>query len=177
MKVVRERAEARWLPSRHRFAIFRLAAYAVYLATRQRTSQPGLALGIDRDQSAAENYTVAAWIMGSATCFLFALLDRVLVTTAAAILAPVAAAMALQVFVVAPGFLKIGRERDNTAINSFITMLTMSVTALYLTQDDRWVRAIAWSFLVCLAANAVAWLITRILAGRFAAAENEVVVS
>lgn len=176
MKVIREQAEARWLPSRHRFAIFRLAAYARY-RTSPRRNQPGLALGIDRDQSAVEIYTVAAWLMGSATCFLFALLDRVLVTPAAAILAPVAAAIALQVFVVAPGFVKSWRERDNTAVNSFLTMLTMTMTAIYLAQDDRWVRIVAWSFLACLAANAAAWIITRFMAGRFDAAESEVVAS
>jgi hypothetical protein len=176
VKVIREQAAARWLPSRHRFAIFRLGAYALYRASSKR-KQPGLALGIDRDQSAAESYTVAVWVMGFSTCFLFALLDRVLVTTAAAILAPVAAAAALQVFVVAPGFVKSLRERDNTGLNSFITMLAMTVTAIYLAQDDRWVRVVAWSFLCCLAANALAWIITRLMAGRFAAAENEVVAS
>ncbi|MGZ8868037.1 MAG: hypothetical protein ACXW2P_06810 [Thermoanaerobaculia bacterium] len=176
MKVIREQAEARWLPSRHRSAIFRLAAYARFRASPKRR-QPGLALGIDRDQSAAESYTVAVWVMASATCFLFALIDRVLVTPAAAILAPVAAAAALQVFMVAPGLVKSWRQRDNTAINSFITMLAMTVTAIYLTQDDRWVRVVAWSFLACLAANAVAWIVTRFMAGRFAAAENEVVAS
>lgn len=172
MKLIRERADARWIPSRHRFALFRLVAWALFRASGPKP-QPGLALGIDRDQSAIENYTVAAWIMGSASCFAFALLDRVLVTPAAAVIAPFAAAVALQVFVVAPGFVRGWRNRDNTGTNSFVTMTAMAVTAIYLAQSDRWVRVAAWLFLGSLAANAVASMIARLLQSRFAAAEHD----
>lgn len=170
MKMVRERADARWLPSRHRFALFRLVAYAVFRSNGPR-SQPGLALGIDRDQSALENYTVAAWIMGSATCFAFALLDGVLMAPVATVLAPFVAAVVLQVFVVVPGLVR--RNRDNTGQNSFITMAAMALTAIYLTQSDRWIRVVAWLFLASLAANAVASVIARLLRNRFAALEND----
>jgi hypothetical protein len=174
MKMVRERADARWLPSRHRFALFRLLAYARFRSTGP-IAEPGLALGIDRDQSAIENYTVAAWVMGTATCFVFALLDRVLVTPAAIALAPFVAASILQAFVVAPGFVSGWRNRDNTGPNSFLTMLALALTAIYLAQSDRWVRAVAWLFLASLAANAIASLIARLLRTRFAAAENDLV--
>lgn len=169
MKVIRERADARWLPSRHRFAFFRLVAYALFRSSGAKP-QPGMALGIDRDQSALENYTVAVWIMGSATCFAFALLDRVLATAAAIIFAPFVAAVVLQVFVVVPGLVR--RNRDNTGQNSFITMTAMAVTAIYLTQSDGWVRAVAWFFLAILAANAIASLIAYLLRARFAAVED-----
>ncbi len=172
MKVVRERADARWLPSRHRFALFKLLAW-----TRFRSSGPkpqaGLALGIDRDQSAIENYTVAAWIMASASCFTFALLDRVLLSAAAAVLAPFVAAAVLQVFVVAPGFVKAWRNRDNTGLNSFVTITAITVTAIYFAQSDQWVRIIAWLFLASLAMNAIASLVTRLLRARFAADEHD----
>lgn len=172
MRVVRERADARWLPSRHRFAIFRLLAYALFRSSGPKP-QPGLALGIDRDQSALENYTVAAWIMGSATCFAFALLDRVMAAPAAAMIAPFAAAAVLQVFVVAPGLVPGLRNRDNTGPNSFMTMMAMALTAFYLAQSDRWFRVVAWLFLASLAANGIASLIARLLRARFTAVEND----
>lgn len=172
MKVIRERADARWLPSRHRFAIFRLVAYALFRRSGPRP-QAGLALGIDRDQSTVENHTVAAWVMGSATCFAFALLDRALVTPAALALAPFVAVVALQAFVVAPGFVRGWRNRDNTGANSFATMTALAVMAIYLAQSDRWVRVVAWLFLASLAANAIASLIARLLRARFAAVERD----
>lgn len=172
MKMVRERADARWLPSRHRFALFRLFAW-----TRFRSSGPkpqaGLVLGIDRDQSAIESYTVAAWTMVSGTCFAFELLDRVLISPAAAVLAPFVAAAILQLFVVAPGFVKGWRHRDNTGPNSFVTMTAIAVMAIYLAQSDRWVRVVAWLFLGSLAMNAIASLIARLLRRRFAADERD----
>jgi hypothetical protein len=176
VKVVRERADARWLPSRHRFAIFRLIAWALFRRMGP-TREPGLALGIDRDQSALESYVVATWIMASATCFTFALLDRVLLSPVAAVLAPISAVIALQVFVVAPGLVKAWRDRDNTGINSFITMLVMSVTALYLIQEDHWSRSVAWFFLVCLGVNALASIVAWLMRNRFAAMENELITS
>lgn len=172
MKLVRERADARWLPSRHRFALFKLVAWTRFLSSGPRP-QAGLALGIDRDQSAIENYTVAAWVMASASCFAYALLDRVLVSPAAAVLAPFVAAVVLQVFVVAPGFVRGWRNRDNTGANSFLTMTAIAVMAIYLAQSERWVRVIAWLFLASLAMNAIASLVTRMLRPRFAAAEHD----
>ena len=176
MKVVRERADARWLPSRHRFAIFRLIAWALFRRMGPKP-EPGLALGVDRDQSALESYVVATWIMVSATCFAYALLDRVLPSPVAAVLAPVAAVIVLQLFVVTPGLVKVWRDRDNTGVNSFITMLAMSVTALYLLQGNQWIRGVAWSFLGCMGVNALASIVAWLLRARFAAVENELVAS
>ena len=73
-------------------------------------------------------------------------------------------------FVVVPGLVR--RNRDNTGQNSFITMTAMAVTAIYLTQGDGWVRAVAWLFLAILAANAIASLIAYLLRARFAAVED-----
>ena len=176
MKVVRDRADARWLPSRHRFAIFRLIAWALFTTVGPKP-EPGLALGIDRDQSALESYAVATWIMVSATCFAFALLDRVLFSAVAAVFAPIAAVIVLQLFVVAPGLVKRWRDRDNTGTNSFITMLAMSVTALYLVQGDQWIRGVAWFFLVCMGVNALASIVAWLLRARFAAIEHELITS
>ena len=176
MKVVRERADARWLPSRHRFAIFRLIAWALFRSMGPRT-EPGLALGIDRDQSALESYVVATWTMASATCFAFALLDRVLLSPVAAVLAPICAAVGLQVFVVTPGLVKGLRDRDNTGVNSFTTMLAMSVTALYLIQGSQWIRGVAWFFLACMGLNALASIVAWLMRARFAAIENELIAS
>lgn len=57
MRIVRGRAEARWLPSRFNFALFRLFAY-VRLRTSRPQPQAGLMLSVERYQSAAENNIV-----------------------------------------------------------------------------------------------------------------------
>ena len=58
MRIVRDRADARWLPSRFHFALFRLFAYTRLRSSRPQP-QPGLMLAIDRYQSAAENHIMS----------------------------------------------------------------------------------------------------------------------
>lgn len=58
MRIVRDRADARWLPSRFNFALFRLFAWLRLRASRPEP-RPGLMLAIERHQSEAENYTVS----------------------------------------------------------------------------------------------------------------------
>jgi hypothetical protein len=176
MKVIRGRSDARWLPSRHRFAIFKLIAYGVFRASGPRP-QPGLALAIDRDQSAMESHMVAGWVMVCASSFTFALLDGVLHAGAATILAPIVAAILLQVFVVAPGLVPSLRWRDNVGINSFITMLALTLAALHFAQSARWPRVVAWAFLASMAMNALASIVVRLMRHRLAAADDEPVTS
>src|SRR5688500_10333131 len=99
LKIVRDRLDARWLPSRFRFAIFRLIAYVVFRLTRQKEER-GIVVVIDRDQSAIENYSVAAVVMLVVTSFAYAALTRFLVRPAAIVLAPFAASAILQWFTI-----------------------------------------------------------------------------
>ena len=72
MRVVRGRADARWLPSRHNFALFRLAAFL-----RLRRARPEPCDGscvIDRHQSAMETWLVMSWVTLTFACYLAATL-------------------------------------------------------------------------------------------------------
>src|SRR5688572_28147812 len=68
VRAVRNRADARWFPSRHNFALFRLAAYL-----RLRRAQPEHRDGffvIDRHQSATETWLVMSWVTLTFACYL-----------------------------------------------------------------------------------------------------------
>ncbi|HKR65275.1 MAG TPA: hypothetical protein VJZ00_16200, partial [Thermoanaerobaculia bacterium] len=72
MRMIRGRRDARWLPSRHNFALFRLLAY---LRCRTLAPEPAdVMIMIDRHQSTLENYTVSAWIFVTLTCSIAATL-------------------------------------------------------------------------------------------------------
>ncbi|MBV8546295.1 MAG: hypothetical protein JO088_16250, partial [Acidobacteria bacterium] len=63
MNVVADKPEAHWLPSRHRFALSRLIAYAKLRRARAiAKNAEHLILPIDRDQTAAEMNGVALWV-------------------------------------------------------------------------------------------------------------------
>lgn len=150
MNVVRGRAEARWLPSRHRFAVFRLFALV-----RSRTARPepreGLMLIIDRDQSAYEHYAISLWIVVTVTCYLAATLFGswpLPLGIAAAI--PVSA-IAVEVPVWVSGLLT-----GNARVNGVVFMLAMIAASAYLATTETWVRFAAWQFLALLAVNAMA---------------------
>jgi peptidoglycan-N-acetylglucosamine deacetylase len=163
VKIVRDQPHARWLPSRFRFAAFRLLAWAIFRSKQQPAAQPDgtLILGIDRDQSALENYTMAVWMSVVTTSFAFVFLDRVLSRGFAIVLAPIVAQVVLQLFVVWQLFGPASwRNRNNIDVNSFIGMMIVTIVAIYFVGSDHWVRYVAWAFLASLAVNAVAAMFT-----------------
>jgi hypothetical protein len=166
--MVRGRAEARWLPSRHRFALFRLHAY---LRLRGAKPQPtdGLILAIHPDQSAFDTYAVALWTMATMTCFLYALLVQVMIAPAALLLAVPLASIVIQ----APHAVGlIVRGGPNTGLISKILMLLFTVLSLHFARTATWVRFAAWQFLLLLALNALAALVMFALRGRVARLEE-----
>jgi hypothetical protein len=66
MKFVRGHAEARWLPSRHNLALFRLYAYLRLRNAQHETRD--VILGIDRHQSSTEAWVVAVWTTITGAC-------------------------------------------------------------------------------------------------------------
>lgn len=168
MNVVRDHPEGRWLPSRFRFAAFRLFAYAIFRPEPAR--QSGLVLAIDRDQTAVEQYTIAVWTTVTVTCFAYGFLERAFVRPVAAILAPVAAFVAINLFVtwrfLGPAA---WRERNRMDANSFTAMFVITMAALYLAATEGPVRYVAVFFLACLAVNAIAAIAVRLMPERFAA--------
>lgn len=83
MTIIRDRADARWLPSRFNFAVFRLFAYLRLRAARPEP-HPGLMLSKDRHQSAAENYIVCIVMM----VVVASMFDSLAVGIAVAIIGP-----------------------------------------------------------------------------------------
>lgn len=167
MRMVRGRAEARWLPSRHRFALFRLHAY---LRLRGAKAEPveGLMLALHPDQTAFDTYAVAIWTMLTMTCFVYALLVQVLIAPVAMVLAVPLASLAIQAPHAIGLIVHTGR---NTGIISKILMLLFTLASLYFARAASWVRFAAWQFLVVIALNALAAMVMFALRGDVARLE------
>src|SRR5262249_25819176 len=74
-EMISDNPAARWLPSRHQFALSKLIASLT--GRLRRTPQldvDHLLLAIDREQSAVENYTVSVWFWLTTACYLAAVL-------------------------------------------------------------------------------------------------------
>lgn len=156
MKVVRDRADARWLPSRHHFALVRLFAF-LRMHSAKPEPQPGLMLVVDRDQTAGEHHGISLWIVLTVTCYLAVTLFA---TWPVALALPVAffvAAVVVQVPVVLGGLVLPSRA------NSVLLMALLIAAAAYFATQRTWVRFAAWQFLALVALNAVAALIVFLL--------------
>jgi hypothetical protein len=149
VRIVRDREDARWLPSRFHFALFRLFAFARMLATRPR-ERPGMMLVIDRDQSEIEHYTVAIWIVLTVSCLF-------------AVIMPFALAVVIVPFALQIPLYISGR---GIRFNSILTMALIAIPAAYLATKPGWHRYAAWQFFAMIALNALAALIMLALRGK-----------
>jgi hypothetical protein len=164
MRLVRGRSEARWFPSRHNFALFRLAAYV-----RLRNARPepfeGI-VAIDRYQSNLEMFLVAAWIVLTVACYLtVTIFASWPVPLAFAIAVPVALA-GVEVPMILWGVvlnLVTPAGKDITRANSVSMMLLFFAAAAYFATRPMWVRFAAWQVLILGAANAVASAVVFLL--------------
>ena len=155
MIVVRGHAEARWLPSRHRFALFRL-----FGLVKTRTAKPepreGLMLIVDRDQSGYEHYAVSTWIVLTVACYLAATLFGAWPLPLGLAAALPAAAIAIEIPIYVSGLIA-----GNARANGIVFMLLMTAVSAYLATMETWVRFAAWQFLALLALNALAAVVMR----------------
>jgi len=161
VKAVRDREDARWLPSRHNFALFRLFAF---LRLRFATPRPrtGIVLIIDRNQSAFENHAVASWIGLTLAAYLAA---GVLASWPLALAIPAALLIAgaiMQVMVVGGGLL-VFLFPNRIRANSILFMTTMLLLAAYYATRATWARFVAWQFLALVALNAIAAIVVFFL--------------
>jgi hypothetical protein len=161
MKLVRGRADARWFPSRHNLALFRLAAYL--MLRRARPERRDSILIIDRHQSAAETWLVMSWITLTLACYLAAtLFVDWHIAPALLISLPLAIALIevpaiVSALTVAPALRSITRNRiDGIRTNSIVVMLLFSAASAYFARHPTWIRFVAWQFLALLALNAIA---------------------
>lgn len=177
MRLIEGRAEARWLPSRHYFALFRLAAYL-----RLRHAEPRHFQGLlmaDAHQSTFETYAVGTWYTATAACFAAVLAPAGWPVPAKIALGFVIALTAVQATIVVVGAVVLplwsaATRRPNESqmrINSFVLMLLLFAAAIALARYDSWERLLAWQCIALFGANAVAAVIAFTLRRRIAELE------
>ena len=175
MRIVRERTEARWLPSRFRYATFKLYAYA-HLRAARPNKVPGVVLVINRDQNPIETSLLSAGICIMTYCFLFSVFSAVMNDVPAATVALIATPVVIEVVVLGIGVLALlltpkapgGVVFRTSDLNSFVILVLLTIAASYLALDPAWVRHVGRVFLLGLVINALAAPIAWMLRGRFA---------
>ena len=168
MRVVRGRRDARLLPSRHRFALFRLVAF-LRLRAAKPEPRDGLILVVDRDQTAIEHHAISLWIVLTVTCYFAATLFGSWPLPLALPAAFFVAAMAVEVPLLVFGTFVSSR------VNSVLCMLVFIAAAAWFATQRSWARFAAWQFLAVIALNAVAAAIVFLLRGPIARLERGVV--
>lgn len=184
MRIVRGRGDARWLPTRSNFALFRLYAY---LRMRSAQAEPVDALlVIDRNQNAFEMFGVGIWLLLTTSCYTADMLASWLPLPVAVILAaPVAIFVALQFPVFFTGVLltpwlvrawnAVAPTRVHAGrVNSILYMLFFAGVSAWFATRGSWVRFVAWHAVALMALNAVASAIAFLLRGELARMESSV---
>lgn len=176
MRTIHERGEARWLPSRHRHALFRLYAFLRLRFAKQRV-ESGLLLTIDRDQSEMENYVISVWFTLTLSLFMAGTwFDAWPVLIAVLVAIPIATALSQTVMislalVAAPLWAAITRRGDRIRPVSIGTMGVVVVPAILLRDASGWVRFVAWHVLILLGLNVLARVLVFSLRAPIAKAE------
>jgi len=174
--IVVDRPMARWLPSRHRFALARLVAYVRLRFDQPAAMQPEqLILTIDRDQTVAEMYGVAVWVFATTTCYVAASLPFHLPWSI--ILAIPLAATAIHVPIVAGGPVVrlLAGDGNHTRIISVITMGLLLMASSFAVTTASWARFVAWLFFAILIINGTAAAVLWLLRGAVQAGEERCV--
>lgn len=165
MKMVRGHGEARWMPSRHNFALFRLYAYLRLRGARRE--QTDVILAVDRYQSSAEAMLVALWLFATTTCCLAG-------TVFSWPVAFLVAVVGIHAVMVASGvvFVTLFPERIVLRLNSIWMMSLFAALAAYCTTRPTWVRFAGWQFFALVALNAAAAAVMFLLRGSVARLES-----
>ena len=159
MNVVKDRPAAKWLPSRHRYALARLIAYVALLAARPKAPDVDhIILTIDRDQSNVEHYTIALWYLVTVTCFLGAVIPPIL-------------ALPLVLIVIQIPIYAFGLPFNDRRAVSAGYILCGAAAAAYFAMQPTWLRFVAYGYFGVLALNAVAFVVMGLLRGRVREAE------
>jgi hypothetical protein len=166
VKVVRDRPEARLLPSRNRLAAFRLIAFVRATVSRPRGGQRRSIVVLDRDQSTFENYTVSVVVLGVWSAY-FSYLVPLL-----AAVSPLVMGIVLQVPIYVTGLL-LPKGRENHRVQSRVMFALLIAASLWFATRVPWVRFVADGFLLLVAVNAIAALILLPLRGRVSELERE----
>ena len=169
MKVVRGRADARWLPSRHRFALFRLYAFLRLLGAKPEP-RAGLVLVIDRDQTAFEHHGASLWIVLTSACYIASALSAAWPLPLAILAAIAIVPLAIEVPFYVSGLL----VRKGSRVNGVFTLLVLAAASLHFVRQTTWVRVVALLFFAVVAINAMAAAIVFLLRAPIARLERGV---
>lgn len=171
MRAVHGRADARWLPSRFNFALFRLYAFV-----RMKTAKPepaDVTLILDRNQNPIESAVLSVWTTATLTCYVAGTLFGSWPLIPALLTAIPVAITCLKLPIVAVG-VPLRHRANNIPLQSFVLMSLLIAIAGYLARAQSWVRFAAWQFLAVAALNLVAAGIVFLLRGRMAAMDDAV---
>lgn len=174
MTFIRDHDEARGLPSRSRFAAFRVLSFIRFPREHESTTL-GTAYVVDRDQNAFEHFSVALLVLAVTVCYLASFFSRWLTWPAAA-----AAGLLLSPAVVELPFLAMGfivmplwrrfrgsTDRDNLRANSLVTMGILFVLSAWFAVHAGWTRIIAFTVLSLFFVNAICAVVSWFLGDRF----------
>ena len=177
MNVVRGRADARWLPSRHAYALFRLVAFV-----RLSMSKPepaNVTMIIDEHQSAGETHAESDRVLKiecvTNIAFIAALLPwRLPLSIAVAIpmtLVFVHIPLWVAGLIISPIFV---RDENRQRANSAVMLLIFFAEAVWFARQETWVRFAGWQVLVVVAINVIASALVFLLRGPIARMEARV---
>ncbi|HYO79471.1 MAG TPA: hypothetical protein VE010_23595 [Thermoanaerobaculia bacterium] len=173
MRIVRGNAAARFMPSRHNFAIFKLVAYL-----RLRGARPEAWDGImvvDRQQSNVETWLVTIWLTVMGGCFTAAAFAIPLTFAIVLALLGIQAVAVASGVVIAPLWKAVVRsETSPMKVNAIVVMSLLTAAAMYTATRPTWARFAGWHFLSMLALNAVAAAIVFFLRNVIAQLESSV---
>jgi hypothetical protein len=173
VNVVTDRPEARWLPSRHRFALVKLVAYAKLCGGRAGANNTEhLILPIDRDQTAAEMNGIAIWILVTTVCYVAAMLPMIWPASIVVAIPVAAIALHFPFLGIGPIVRMLIGDGDHIKIISVITMSLLVIASSYVAASSSWARYVAWFFFAVLIVNAAAAIVVWLLRGRIRAAEE-----
>jgi hypothetical protein len=173
VNVVRDRADARWLPSRFDFALFRLFAY-FRLKTIRPEETPGLVLSIERHQSATENYLITICVCVVMAAFIASIIATTLPLGAACLIALPMTGILISAEIVFMGAAITPLLRKVTgmggaasiAVNSMVMSAIAITAAALLAVGSSPLRHIGTAYLLLLAANAVASVVVFLMQRR-----------
>ncbi|MBV9070264.1 MAG: hypothetical protein JO093_16710 [Acidobacteria bacterium] len=173
MNVIADKPEAHWLPSRHRFALSRLIAYAKLRRARAiANNAEHLILPIDRDQTAAEMNGVALWVFFTTVCYIAAVLPLILPAAIVAAIPLAAIALQFPIVGIGPIVRMLLGDGDHIKIISVITMALLVIASSYFAVSSSWPRYVAWFFFAVLVVNGAAALVVWLLRNGIREAED-----
>ncbi|HEX8252719.1 MAG TPA: hypothetical protein VF846_06205 [Thermoanaerobaculia bacterium] len=171
MRIVRGNAAARFMPSRHNFAIFKLVAYLRLRGARPETWNGIMVL--DRHQSNVETWLVTIWLTVMGGCFLAAAFAIPLTLAVAVSLLGIQAVAVASGVVIAPLWNAFVRsETAPMKVNAIVVMSLLTAAAMYSATRPTWARFAGWHFLSMLALNAIAAAIVFFLRDGIAQLES-----